>query len=79
MPKRYIITWDPPTPTTNTSGTSRASFDFQGEDPPHDTCPKRARAEVIDNSLRTSAKAKGKTEWTCGEIHDILGRTLRPK
>jgi hypothetical protein len=78
MPKRYIIEWDPPVPASSSSGTSRASFDFQGEERPHDACPERPRKEDVDNALRTSPKAKDKREWTCGEIHDILGLTLRP-
>ena len=80
MPKRYVIEWTPvPEPASGSGGTSTARFDFQDEDPPHDKCPKQAKDEVVDNTLRTSGKAKGKREWTCGEIHDILGLTLRPK
>ena len=77
MPKRYIIEWDPPEAPTASSGTSTARFRFQDQTEPHDDCPKHAKDATVDNARRLSAA--GKSEWTCQEIHDILGVTLEPK
>jgi hypothetical protein len=79
MPKRYIIDWDPPKAPTASSGTSTARFRFKDQSDPHDDCPKHPKDAVVQNARRTSPDASGKSEWTCQEIHDILGVDLQPK
>jgi hypothetical protein len=79
MPKRYIIEWDPPQVPAASSDTSTARFRFQDEPDPRDDCPKHPKKAVVENARRKSPEASGKSEWTCQEIHDILGVTLEPK
>jgi hypothetical protein len=79
MPKRYIIEWDPPKAPTASSGTSTAHFKFERIDGKDDDCPKHPKRAEVQNARRISPDATGKNDWTCEEIHEILGVTLEPK